>query len=191
MKTSIRLLGTALGAAALVGTTAVGANAHDVGHHGGHHHYGAYSVRGVHQEFSHYNRDDERGDERGDDSGFTVGRDFDHHWFSHHWGRHHHAHLTFAQRQAAIVQRLTTADSRLSDLISRLQAAAAQDPNGWEAQVVPFLQQQQQKLEALISAVKAATNYQELADAFRSAFAPPSTGSTPPSTPSPSPTPAG
>jgi hypothetical protein len=196
MKTPIRLLGTALGTAALVGTTAVGANAYEGSHHhyshhhhhGSHHHYrhyGAYSVRGAHQAFSHYIREH---DHQGRDSGFTVGRDFNHRWFKHHWNRHHHVRLTFAQRQAAILARLTDADNRLGKLITRLQAAAADNPNGWQAQAVPYLQAQQERLEKLIAAVKAATNYRELAEAFRATFAPPASNPTPPSdTPTPSP----
>ena len=194
MKTSIRLFGSALGAAAIIGSSAVGASAHDVG--GGHHddyghsyshsyshhhgHYGAYSVKGAHQQYADFSRN-----HRDDDSSFGVGRSFNHHWFRHHWGHHRHQQMTFAERQDAIVQRLTSADSRLSDLISRLQTAAADDPSGWEAQAVPYLQQQQQRLETLIAAVQAATNYQELADAFKAAFNQPPT-----STPTPSPTPA-
>lgn len=196
MKTSIRLFGSALGAAAIIGSTAVGASAHDFGgghhgdyshsysHHHRHGHHGAYSVRSAHHQYADFSRHHQgRGD---DDSAFGVGCSFDHHWFRHHWGHHHHQHMTFAERQAAIVQRLTDADTRLGDLISRLQADAAQDPSGWEAQVVPYLQQQQQRLETLIAAVQAASDYQELADAFKAAFSAPPT-----STPTPSPAPAG
>lgn len=180
-----RVLGASLGAAALVGTSAVAANAHDGGYgHSRHGHYGTYSVRGVHQEFSNFSHHQGRG---GDDD-FAVGRDFNHRWFKQHWAGHHHRHLTFAQKQAAIVARLTNADARLTALIAKVSDAASSNPDGWAAQALPYLQAQQSKLETLIAAVKAATNQQELADAFKAAFTPPTTPTpTPAPTSSPSP----
>jgi len=187
-----RVLGVALGATAIIGSSAVAANAHDFGghdHHGGfgghdagYSRSGPYSVRGAHHQFSKFDHHRGHGN---DDGTFNVGRDFDHHWYHHHWAGHHHQHLSFAQKQARIVARLQDADTRLGDLISKVSAAAAQNPDGWAAQALPFLQQQQTRLESLISAVQAATTPQELAQAFKDAFQPPA-GSTQP-TPSPMP----
>lgn len=83
---------------------------------------------------------------------------------------HQHRHLSFAQRKALIVARLVRADQRLSAFISQVSAAAQADPNGWEAQALPRLQQKQAKLEALIAAVRTATDDRQIADAFRAAF---------------------
>lgn len=82
----------------------------------------------------------------------------------------HHHHLSFAQRKALLVERLTRADGMLSTYISRLTPAAQADPSGWQAQAVANLRQKQARLEALIAAVNAATTDQQLADAFRATF---------------------
>jgi len=190
MNKTVRVLGATLGATAIIGSSAVAANAQGFGdhdsfgsHHAGHRQSGPYSFGGARHQFSKFNH-------RGDDAGtFNVGQNFNHHWYRHHWAGHHHHHLTFAQKQAKIVARLQDADARLSDLITKVSAAAAQNPDGWAAKALPFLQQQQTKLESLITAVQAATTPQELAQAFKDAFQPPApptgTGTTAP-TPTPS-----
>lgn len=187
-----RVLGATLGASAIIGTSAVAANAHGFGGHDGHASHdshatagysktGPYSVRGAHQQFTKFSH---HHGAQGKGNAFAVGHEFNHHWYKHHWqGRHHH-HLSFSEKQAAIVAKLTKADTRLSALIAKLSDAAQQNPDGWAAQALPYLQQEQTKLETLISAVKAATNQQELAAAFKGAFTPP----TPPATPTPTPT---
>jgi hypothetical protein len=78
--------------------------------------------------------------------------------------------VSFAQKQAAIVQRLTDADARLTDLISTVSDTASTDPSGGAAQELSQLKAHQAKLESLISAVKAATNEDELKAAFENAF---------------------
>lgn len=86
-------------------------------------------------------------------------------------GHHEHRqHLTFAQRKAMIVTGLTRANNRLSTLIDRVSAQAQADPNGWAATALPRLRAKQAKLQTLITAVKAATTQQQIADAFRAAF---------------------
>jgi hypothetical protein len=173
MNKLVRVLGATLGATAIVGGTTVGANAFGPAHHVGDAHHSSSHVRGydlhrVHRHFSHFSHS------RGfDNADFTVGTSFDHHWYRHHWAGHHHQHLTFAQEQAAIVARLTRADDRLTNLISRLSSAASANPDGWAARVLPYLQAEQTKLESLITAVQAATDEQGIADAFRAAFQPP------------------
>lgn len=181
MKKIVRALGATLGATAIVGASAAGANAFGPSHHSGHAHHaqaGGYNVHGVHRQFSHYRHS---GDSK---AGFTVGTSFDHRWFRHHWTGQHHQQLTFAQKQAAIVARLTKADDRLTALISYLSDQASSNPDGWAAHVLPYLQDEQSKLESLISAVKAATDDQELAAAFKAAFQPPAQPTPPTSTPS-------
>jgi len=193
MNKTARVLGATLGATAIIGSSAVAANAQGFGGHGDHNSFGGhhagysqsgpYSVRGAHQQFSKFNH------HRGHGAGtFNVGQEFNHGWYRHHWAGHHHQHLTFAQKQAKIVARLQNADTRLSDLITKVSAAAAQNPDGWAAKALPFLQQQQTKLESLISAVQAATTPQELAQAFKDAFQPPA-GTTQPTPPTGTPTP--
>lgn len=83
---------------------------------------------------------------------------------------HHHHHLSFAQRKAMIVAGLTRANNRLSSYIDQVSAAAQADPNGWAATALPRLQAKQAKLVALIDAVKAATDRQQIEAAFRAAF---------------------
>lgn len=190
MNKTVRVLGATLGATAIIGSSAVAANAQGFGGHDhssfGSHQSGPYSFGSAHHEFSHFNH------HRGHGAGaFNVGQDFNHSWYRHHWAGHHHQHLTFAEKQAEIVAHLQKADSRLSDLITKVSAAAAQNPDGWAAKALPFLQQQQTKLESLITAVQAATTPEELAQAFKDAFQPPadSTQPTPPTgTPTPAPT---
>lgn len=189
-----RVLGATLGASAILGTSAVAANAHGFGgHDGGHSAHGAqhssayaktgpYSLRGAHHQFSHYAQG------RDHQGTFVVGKNFNHQWFKHHWGHHRH-HLSFAQEQARIVAKLTKADTRLSALITKVSAAAQQNPNGWAAKALPYLQQEQTKLESLITAVKAATNQQELAAAFKAAFTPPTTSTPAPTQPPSAPAP--
>lgn len=191
MNKTVRILGATLGATAIIGSSAVAANAqgghdhHSSGSHSGARQSGPYSFGGARHEFSQFNH------HRGHGAGtFNVGTEFNHGWYRHHWAGHHHQHLTFAQKQAKIVARLQDADARLTDLIAKVQTAAAANPDGWAAKALPFLQQQQTKLESLISAVQAATTPQELAQAFKDAFQPPadSTQPTPPTgTPTPSP----
>ncbi|MCL2541197.1 MAG: hypothetical protein FWE71_01920 [Nocardioidaceae bacterium] len=76
---------------------------------------------------------------------------------------------TFAQRKAEIVQALTNEDSHLQAVIAKLQSAAAADPSGWQAQVLPHVVAKEQQLSGLITAVKAANDWQELHAAFQSA----------------------
>jgi hypothetical protein len=173
MNKIVRALGATLGATAIVGGTAVGANACGPSHQSGgdshqsSSHVSGYGVRGVHRHFSRFShsRDFRNAD-------FTVGTSFDHHWYRQHWAGHRHQHLTFAQEQAAIVARLTRADERLTNLITRLSSAASDNPDGWAAKVLPYLKAEQTKLESLIAAVQAATDEQGIADAFKAAFQP-------------------
>ena len=102
MNKLVHVLGATLGATAIVGGTAVGANACGPSHHGDHSssQVGGYDMHGVHRQFSHFSHSRHFGN-----ADFTVGTSFDHHWYRHHWAGHHHQHLTFAQEQAAIVAR--------------------------------------------------------------------------------------
>lgn len=184
MNKMTRVLGTTLAGAALIGGTATAASAHHGGTYGEHSyslaHHGAFSPQGARHEFAGFSRHHEDGD-----GSFEVGPHFGHHWF-HHFNRGHHHHWTFAEQQAAIVDRLTDADQRLSALIAYLSDKASSDPNSWAAQALPYLQQQQSRLESLIAAVKAATNEDELRAAFANAWKPtPSRTPTPSTTPTP------
>jgi len=181
MNTSMRLLGATLGATAIVGSSAVAANACDFGGHdntdgttsspqgqfgaaatesdddhadwGGHEFsYGHHFGHEFGHHFGHGWADDQTGDE--DEAGDTQSSD---------------QSVSFEDKQAAIVQRLTDADSKLSDLISQASTAAADDPEGEAAQQLADLQAKQAKLESLIDAVKAASDWQELAAAFQDA----------------------
>ncbi|MCA1981326.1 hypothetical protein [Nocardioides nematodiphilus] len=180
-----RVLGTTLAGAALVGGSAVAADAH--GAHrdgfGGHHSApasGPFSAAQAYHQFAGFSRHHGDGEGR-----FNLGPSFNHRWFHKHYGGHRHHAWSFADRQAAIVAKLTRADDRLTRLIGYLSDQAAADPQGWEAAVLPSLQAQQTRLETLIDAVKAATNDDELKAAFQAAFPKP----TPPTTPTPSPAP--
>jgi hypothetical protein len=174
-----RVLGTTLAGAALVGGSAVAANAHG-GHHGfgGDHTHsaptsGPFSAASAEHKFAGFSRHHDEGEGH-----FNLGPSFNHRWFHHYSGHHHH--WTFEERQAAIVAQLTRADDRLTTLIGYLSDQAKTDPNGWEAQALPYLKAQQARLETLLTAVKAATNDDQLKAAFKAAFPKP--------TPTPAPT---
>lgn len=156
--TSLRLLGATLGATAIVGASTVAATACDLGGHDS-----TDSGLSSAQAFSHP-ADRSWGDEHGD---------LDHHW-AHHWTHHgahhggHHSHDTasFEDQQAAIIDRLTQADERLSGWIEKAQSQAADNPGGEAAPQLADLQERQADLESLIAAVKTASSEDELKAAF-------------------------
>ena len=186
-----RVLGTTLAGAALVGGSATAASAHG-DHHGDRHgkygfghssddvsRHGAYSPQRCEHRFDGFTRHHEDGV-----GSFNVGPSFNGRWFHHFRGHHHH--WTFEERRSAVVDRLTRADERLTALIGYLADRAATDPDGWESEALPYLQAQQDRLETLIDAVKAATSPAELRAAFKAAFAQPTPTPTPTPTPMPS-----
>lgn len=94
---------------------------------------------------------------------------FAHHGFArplaqHTLAQHRFVHqvASFDQRKAALVAALTAADSRLSDLQSKLSTLAASDPTGRAAQTLAWVAQAKQQVETLLSQVQAATDEQEL-----------------------------
>jgi hypothetical protein len=187
-----RVLGTTLAGVALVGGSAAAANAHGFGRHGDDHRFGGYShssapaagpfsASSAEHKFAGFSRHHDEGEGH-----FNLGASFNHRWFHHYSGHHHH--WTFEERQAAIVAQLTRADDRLTSLIGYLSDQAASDPSGWEAQALPYLQAEQTKLESLLTAVKAATNDDELKAAFQAAFPKPTPTPSPTTAPTTSPT---
>jgi len=193
-----RVLGGTLASIALVGGSAVAANAHGVGNGDGQGHGGGFgggrssapasgpfSVAHAHHQFAGFSRHHGEGEGH-----FNLGPNFNNRWFHHHYQGHRHHMWSFADRQAAIVAQLTRADNRLTGLISYVSAQATANPDGWQAQVLPYLQAQQTKLESLLSAVKAATNDDELKAAFQAAFPKPTPAPSPTTAPTPTETPS-
>lgn len=185
----LHVIGASIAAAALIGSSAAAANAQGFGggdSHGGFGGGSHSSFGGSHGQygFATARHDFNRFSNHGSRGSFTVGPEFNHHWLNSHFGHRHHQHLTFAQKQAEIVARLQAAETRLTDLVTQLTTAAQADPNGWAAQALPFVTAQATKVQNLITAVQAATDWQQLWQAFH----PGQTAPTPPTTSAPAPT---
>lgn len=149
MKTSIRLLGATLGATAIVGTSAFAANACDLGGPDG---AQGTSIQGTSSSVG------------------SFAAPFASHFLGQHFDLGFGQDGSFEQEQAAIVDRLTNADARLTDLISQVSDAGSTAPTSGATQELSQLQNRQATLESLIDAVKAATDVDQLKAAFEDAF---------------------